>query len=49
MLFHPDFLQATRVLDLTIKLFIYGGVGNMSGEEHIGRKYFDDLYEVDLR
>jgi hypothetical protein len=30
------------------KLFIYGGVGNMSGEEHIGRKYFDDLYEIDF-
>ena len=30
------------------KMLIYGGVGNMSGEEHIGKKYFDDLYEVDL-
>lgn len=30
------------------KLLIYGGVGNLSGEEHIGKKYFDDLYEVDL-
>ena len=29
-------------------MLIYGGVGNMSGEEHIGKKYFDDLYEVDL-
>ena len=31
------------------KLLLYGGVGNMSGEEHIGRKYFDDLYEVDFK
>ena len=30
------------------KLFLYGGIGNMSGEEHIGRKYFDDLYEIDF-
>ena len=30
------------------KILIYGGVGNMSGEEHIGKKYFDDLYDVDL-
>tara|TARA_B100000767_G_C19773715_1_gene541420 strand:- start:2681 stop:4819 length:2139 start_codon:yes stop_codon:yes gene_type:complete len=30
------------------KLLLYGGVGNLSGEEHIGKKYFDDLYEVDL-
>ena len=30
------------------KILIYGGVGNLSGEEYIGKKYFDDLYEVDL-
>ena len=27
---------------------MYGGVGNLSGEEHIGRKYFNELYEIDL-
>lgn len=29
-------------------LYIYGGVGNESGEQGIGHNYYNDLYEVDL-
>lgn len=29
-------------------LYIFGGMGNESGEYNIGRKYFYDLYKVDL-
>lgn len=30
-------------------LYIYGGAGNSSGEQTLGRVYFNDLYKVDLR
>jgi Response regulator containing CheY-like receiver and SARP domains len=29
-------------------LYIFGGMGNKSGEQVVGRKYFYDLYKVDL-
>lgn len=29
-------------------LYIYGGMGNESGEQIVGRQYFYDLYKVDL-
>ena len=29
-------------------LYIFGGMGNESGEYNVGRKYFYDLYKVDL-
>jgi len=29
-------------------LYIFGGMGNRSGEQVVGRKYFYDLYKVDL-
>lgn len=29
-------------------LYIYGGVGNTSGEQTLGRIYFNDLYKIDL-
>ena len=43
----PRFFSGLTQIDSN-KLLIYGGVGNLSGEEHIGKKYFNDLYEVDL-
>ena len=43
----PRFFSGLTQID-SKKLLIYGGVGNLSGEEHIGKKYFNDLYEVDL-
>ena len=39
---------ASHVSKSENEMLVYGGVGNMSGEEYIGKKYFDDLYEVDL-
>ena len=44
----PPRFFASHTYTANNKLFLYGGVGNMSGEEHIGRKYFDDLYEIDF-
>lgn len=29
-------------------LYIYGGMGNESGEQIVGRQYFYDLHKVDL-
>ncbi|MDP4237854.1 MAG: hypothetical protein Q8904_00095 [Bacteroidota bacterium] len=29
-------------------LFIYGGVGNESGDQSVGHNYYDDLYRIDL-
>lgn len=29
-------------------LYIYGGVGNDSGDQSVGHNYYDDLYRVDL-
>lgn len=29
-------------------LYVFGGMGNKSGEQVVGRKYFYDLYKVDL-
>lgn len=43
----PRFFSGLVQID-SKKLLIYGGVGNLSGEEHIGKKYFNDLYEVDI-
>tara|TARA_B110000444_G_scaffold74942_1_gene70546 strand:- start:1106 stop:3376 length:2271 start_codon:yes stop_codon:yes gene_type:complete len=43
----PRFLSGMLSLDSNT-LLIYGGVGNLKGEEHIGRKYFSDLYQLNL-
>ena len=43
----PRFFSGITQIDFK-KLLIYSGVGNLSGEEHIGKKHFNDLYEVDL-
>ncbi len=43
----PRFFSGHTLINSN-KLLIYGGVGNLSGEEHIGKKYFDDLYEINL-
>jgi len=29
-------------------LYIYGGVGNESGDQSVGHNYYDDLYRIDL-
>lgn len=31
------------------QLFIFGGMGNESGDQTIGRRYYYDLYQVDLK
>ena len=43
----PRFYSGHTFIDKN-KILLYGGVGNLSGEEHIGRKYFNELYEIDL-
>jgi len=30
-------------------IYIYGGVGNESGDQSIGHNYYDDLYRIDLK
>lgn len=30
-------------------LYIYGGCGNSSGKQYIGKKYYDDLYKINLK
>ena len=37
-----------HTIDSKNKLYIYGGIGNLSGEEYIGKKYFNDLYQIDI-
>lgn len=45
----PRFFSSMACSRLNDRLFIYGGVGNESGDQSIGHNYYNDLYEVDLK
>ncbi len=45
---HPRYFLSMGYLESTNCLYIFGGMGNESGEYNVGRKYFYDLYKVDL-
>ncbi len=37
-----------RYLKKTNAVYVFGGMGNESGEQTVGRKYYYDLYKIDL-
>ena len=45
---HPRYFLSMGYFEKTNCLYIFGGMGNESGEYNVGRKYFYDLYKVDL-
>lgn len=44
----PRYFSAVGYLKKTNSMYIFGGMGNESGEQTVGRKYYYDLYKVDL-
>lgn len=44
----PRYFTAMGYLPSTHSLYIFGGMGNESGEQTVGRKYYYDLHQVDL-
>lgn len=44
----PRYFSAVGYLKQTNSIYIFGGMGNESGEQIVGRKYYYDLYKVDL-
>lgn len=44
----PRYFTSSGYSENDNSLYIYGGMGNESGEQLIGREYFYDLYKVDL-
>lgn len=44
----PRYFSSLGYLEKTNSIYIFGGMGNESGEQIVGRKYYYDLYEVDL-
>jgi len=43
----PRYLSATGILDSN--LYVYGGIGNQTGNQEYGSQIYNDLYEVNLR
>ncbi|HEU5146361.1 MAG TPA: kelch repeat-containing protein [Chryseosolibacter sp.] len=44
----PRYFSSVGYLRETNSLYVFGGMGNESGEQTVGRKYYYDLYEIDL-
>nr|WP_255651056.1 DNA-binding transcriptional activator [Cesiribacter sp. SM1] len=44
----PRYFPSVGYLKETNSVYIFGGMGNESGEQTVGRKYYYDLYKVDL-
>ncbi len=44
----PRYFTSMGYGDVTKKMYLFGGMGNESGQHIVGRKYFYDLYELDL-
>lgn len=44
----PRYFSSVGYLKETNSIYIFGGMGNESGEQTVGRKYYYDLYKVDL-
>lgn len=44
----PRYFSSVGYLPQNNSIYIFGGMGNESGEQTVGRKYYYDLYRVDL-
>lgn len=44
----PRYFSSVGYSNNTNTVYIFGGMGNESGEQIVGRKYYYDLYKVDL-
>ncbi|WP_372648312.1 hypothetical protein [Draconibacterium sp.] len=44
----PRYFQSVGYLEETNSAYIFGGMGNESGEQIIGRKYYYDFYKLDI-
>lgn len=44
----PRYFSSVGYLKKTNSIYIFGGMGNESGEQAVGRKYYYDLYKIDL-
>lgn len=44
----PRYFTSVGYLKKTNSVYIFGGMGNESGEQAVGRTYFYDLYRIDL-
>lgn len=45
----PRYFSSAGYLDSNHSVYIFGGMGNESGDQVVGRRYFHDLYKVDLQ
>ena len=44
----PRYFSSVGYLKKTNCVYVFGGMGNESGEQSVGRKYYYDLYKIDL-
>lgn len=44
----PRYFSSVGYLRQTNSIYVFGGMGNESGEQTVGRKYYYDLYKIDL-
>lgn len=44
----PRYFSSVGYLKETNSIYVFGGMGNESGEQTVGRKYYYDLYQIDL-
>lgn len=44
----PRYFSSVGYFRKTNSVYIFGGMGNESGEQTVGRKYYYDLYKIDL-
>jgi two-component SAPR family response regulator len=44
----PRYFSSVGYLKKANSIYIFGGMGNESGEQTVGRKYYYDLYKIDL-
>ena len=44
----PRYFSSVGYLKETNSIYIFGGMGNESGEQTVGRQYYYDLYKIDL-
>lgn len=45
----PRYFSSAGYLDRNHSVYVFGGMGNESGDQVVGRRYFHDLYKVDLQ
>lgn len=44
----PRYFSSVGYLEKNNSIYIFGGMGNESGEQEVGRNYFYDLHKIDL-